>query len=413
MKINQNNRTKKFDKANLRKTKRKQRMSEELSNSDESEESNDFDNHFYYKIQYILEQSGSGYSISKIPSKYIKKRGQRIETEKFLNKLVGLGWRSEYIQSKFQNMNDSLIQGWPHNLLVDNLFKEIIEEENNGNCSIKDSLINIGLQDSVATSLEILLEPLIDSSYTSIQLLHKAIEYLLGDYNPISPPNATHPLEPLYTNIWKRYEYDTATSKSIKIYNISEQCSSKKVVSYLESALKVLQKNNVKKYYFHTTSWRGSLSIMNNGIQRSASRPCLDFGITRGFYLSTQLIDSIDWGIKNNKLWQNEVAICVFTLPLIFPKYIRYKELKGTEWTEVTKEARECVKKDIEMKQIREYDFLYGDMVSNVKQVRQQKELPIPHSPPKKQLVGRTDIAEKLLDKCIIGVIYFQKFTES
>jgi hypothetical protein len=55
------------------------------------------------------------------------------------------------------------------------------------------------------------------------------------------------------------------------------------------------------------------------------------------------------------------------------------------------------------------YDFVEGNMVANVEAVKNGKK-PIPHIPPKIQLVSRADSADRFLQKHILGCIFFQKY---
>jgi hypothetical protein len=371
-------------------------------------DSDSLDSIFYYPIEYILDNSklvlGAGITKS---TKTIQRTIQRTDTDRFLNKLIALGWRPEYIQTTFQNMNDKLIQGWPENLLIESIFKEIINQQGFQD-SLDASFINIGLQEEIANQLSNILYPLLESSYTNEQILDAGIEYLLGNYAPISLTTTTYPIRPNRINSWFKHKNDI--SKEISIYNIPINETTTDLEEAINIALRILPHNDSKQYYFHSTSWRSSFNIMKY-INRQRGRTCLDFGIYPGFYLSKTLTESIDWGLKNSIRWYKEVAIMIFAIPNIKPKYIKYKDLKGDEWLQVTKEARECKQKENEINSIRKYDLLYGDMVYNVNEVKEGISLPRPHNPPKKQLVGRSDKAEKFLYKCLVGCIYFQKYT--
>lgn len=354
----------------------------------------------YNPIEYILENSNEKYVGAGL-SKSIKI--QKIETNLLLNKLIDLGWRPDYIKKTFKNMNDNLIQGWPENLLIEHIFKQIIQQSGFQK-SLEESFINIGLQENVAHLLSDILNPLLESSYTYEQILEIGIDYLLGVYNPITLADIPFLIQPEITNTWFKYN----KYKNINIYNIQIDDNTR-LNSSINNALSILQIHNLdRKLYFHSTSWRGSTSIMKR-ISRHIGRYCLDFGIYPGFYLSETYNESIDWAIKNMKRWHNEAAIMIFAIPTIYPKSIKYKELRKDDWIQVVKESRECKQKDIEIDLIYKYDLLYGNMLYNVNQVKTGDELPKAHTPPKKQLVGRTDKAEKFLHKCLVGCIYIQK----
>jgi hypothetical protein len=355
---------------------------------------------FYNSIEYILENSKDKYFGAGL-SKIVKK--QKVETNLLLNRLIELGWNPNYIKKTFKNMNDNLIQGWPENLLIEHIFKQIIQQTGFQN-SLEDSFIGIGLEEDVAKLLADVLNPLLDSSYSYEQVLEVGIDYLLGVYNPITSPTTSFLIKPQIINTWFIYK----KYKELNIYNIQID-DNIKLDRAVNNALAVLQLNNNDiKLYFHSTSWKGSDSIMKR-INRQMGRYCLDFGIFPGFYLSDTCNESVDWAIKNMKRWYNEAAIMIFAIPTIYPKSIKYKELTKDEWVQVVKESRECRQRDVEIELIHKYDLLYGDMLYNVNQVKNGTEFPKTHSPPKKQLVGRTDKAEKFLHKCLVGCIYIQK----
>ena len=160
-------------------------------------------------------------------------------------------------------------------------------------------------------------------------------------------------------------------------------------------------------YFFHTTSWKGSLKIIDK-VDRMNGRKCLDFGIYPGFYMSQTALDCLDWGVKKSRLLSNEVAIMIFSIPLVLPDHIAFKELRGLEWTNITKLARRCAQTD-ELRSIRSIDLLYGNMVSNSTAVENGSEIVSTHRPPKKQLVSKTDAADKFIHECLTGCIYFRK----
>jgi hypothetical protein len=248
------------------------------------------------------------------------------------------------------------------------------------------------------------LNPLLDSSYTYEQVLEIGVEYLLGFYNPITLPDISFPVKPQVVNNWFKYK-KYKEYKEINVYNIHDDNTN--LNSAINSAL--TQLNNIdRKLYFHSTSWKSSNSIMKR-ITRQTGRHCLDFGIYPGFYLSDNYTESIDWAIKNMKRWHNEAAIMIFAIPVVYPNSIKYKELQNNEWIQVVKESRECKQTTSEIELIHKYDLLYGDMLYNVNQVKNGTEFPKTHTPPKKQLVGRTDKAEKFLYRCLVGCIYIQK----
>jgi hypothetical protein len=225
----------------------------------------------------------------------------------------------------------------------------------------------------------------------------------LKHYTPITAPDVTHLINPVQVDKWSIHR----ATKEIAIFNMSHRCSSSLTLDALETALTALPLPTDHLYFFHTTSWKGSLNIIE-GVDRLQGRRCLDFGIYPGFYMSGALIDCLDWGVKKNKLWSYETAIMVFAIPKMLPSHLSFKDLRGREWSSIVREAREC-KGTREIESIRSIDLLYGNMVGNPTAVEQGTQAPATHRPPKKQFVSKTDAGDSFVHACLVGCIYFQK----
>jgi hypothetical protein len=357
--------------------------------------------HFYYPIGEIIERLQIGGGKRKL-SNTIRLKNK--ESTKFKEKLVELGWTPEYVNDTFHYLTDTLLQNWPQHVLIKGLFKIIIRNQGWKN-TLHESLLGIGLCDDVVMKLVTILEPLLDSCYTHIQLLDIAIEYILEKYKTISPPNARFLYNPEVISMWSEIKIK---EKSYSIYNIPYFCDNKIVRKEIKDNL---IHSDEYTYYFHATSWRGSTQIMKR-INRTYGRTCLDFGKNPGFYLATTIKDSIEWCKKNKLYWGNESSIIVFRIPNELPPTISIKHLKDGEWVAITKESRECENEKEEIETLCDYDLLYGNMVRNPTAVQERRELPQTHQPPKQQLVGRSDAADRFLQSCLIGCFYFQKNDE-
>jgi hypothetical protein len=102
-------------------------------------------------------------------------------------------------------------------------------------------------------------------------------------------------------------------------------------------------------------------------------------------------------------------SILIFSIPNVLPKRIKYKELYGDEWTAVTQESRRCKQEKYEVESLREYDIVYGDMVSNPNDVFHGRAAPMTHTPPKKQLVSKSDDGDNYMTSHLVGIVYFRK----
>jgi hypothetical protein len=320
-------------------------------------------------------------------------------SRKYAHKVVALcielGWDPAFIATAFHRLDDRLLLEYPPRLFIEDYFTALIRRLGS------PSLQQLGLRPEVAALVEPLVEPLYGSSYTDHQVLDTAIYYLLKRYTPIAGPEATHLINPGKVDQWTPSPHG-----STAVFNLSQPCTMT-ALSALVSAVLTLAADAERQYFFHATSWAGSLAIME-GVDRSQGRRCLDFGIYPGFYMSATALDCLEWGTKKNKLWSDETAILIFSVPIILPSPFSFKELKGSEWSSITAQSREC-KGSREVSAIRAIDFLYGDMVSNPTAVERGTHAPATHRPAKKQFVSKTDAGDAFMGACLTGCVYFQK----
>ena len=344
--------------------------------------------------KYLHEGGGSGYgSFTRT----------RIHTRHLLTEFVRRGWRPDYVTTTFGQLHDRLIREYEPREFIEKYAETAVRRLGlESYDAVADVLIQIGLRADVSRHLEHIVEPLHGNSYSDLQIIDTAIAYLLGHYTPMMPPTTTHPIEAAVTDVWMNYTHE---SKTISIYNMSRACSNAALPQF-NTALESLPRSSDSTFYFHSTSWRGSLSIME-GVSRLVGRRCLDFGIFPGFYMSPTPQDATGWGYANHRVWADEVAIMIFCIPNIYPSHLNYKELVGSDWVQVTSHSRLC-RDSTDIRSIRRTDILYGDMVKNASAVRSGAE-PVTHTPPKKQLVSKSDAGDSFIHECLVGCIYFQK----
>lgn len=322
------------------------------------------------------------------------------------NEFIRHGWRLEFINRTFQRLTDDLISEYPIHVFIEEWAKTITRRLDTDILeSIYTSLIHLGLRSDIAAQLERIVLPLQGTSYTNVQVIDTAIFYLLGKYKPLTAPNAKHLFPEIAINTWVNYKHNKE-SKTLFVCNLSKTCSISNISQFFAAISALAAVPNDHTLYFHTTSWKDSLNIMK-GVNRLAGRPCLDFGIFPGFYMSSTVRDCIGWGYARSEAWSNEVAIMIFCIPNTLPSRITFKELVGQEWAQVTSHSRQC-KDNMEESTIYSIDILYGDMVMNTT-AAYKGEKPVPHTPPKKQLVSKTDAGDKFIHASLIGCVYFSK----
>ena len=307
---------------------------------------------------------------------------------KLLNQFIQKGWDSDFVRTTFQNLDDKMLREWPPNLFIEKWAKQYIRHYGL-QTTIRNTLLSLGLTHKEANELVPICRSLLGLSYSHIQIIDIAIEYVLGKYDPIK-----------WAYFIQEAKKDTALIQIRSICSVSLEPQLHTIVNSIP------RDKETTELYFHTTSWRSSLNILDE-INHGIGRICLDFGLNPGFYLSEDIHVALEWGSRLNRLMSNQIAIIVFLLPKRFPDTLRLKTLAGQEWKDVTHTSRRCKEKDSrELAQLRGYDFVYGPMVANVEDIEYGAR-PETHKPPKLQLVSKTRKGDQYLQDNIIKCIYF------
>jgi hypothetical protein len=94
-----------------------------------------------------------------------------------------------------------------------------------------------------------------------------------------------------------------------------------------------------------------------------------------------------------------------------FPDDITYTKINGKEWEDIVTKSRKCQKKlpYQELEELEDIDLVYGDIVCNPNGIIRHNELPQKCKNNKKQLVSKSDAADKFLQSKIIGIIFHKK----
>lgn len=366
--------------------------------------SNVFDSIFYNDMGSILEYSQRGECGT--VREEVENPSRKI-THAWFRELVQHGWRPAYVLKTFRYMNDVLIMNWPERLLTDDLFRLLIRQQG-WLGSLRASLYGIGLRSAVADHLDRILGPLVGSGYTHIQVMDKAIDWLQRYERPIRSAMRGHPLPPEDVGRWVDRAY---RSKVMKVFCLPVSCEDEGAERACEEALATgfagVEAEEDYEYYYHGTSWRHSFRMMD-GMSRYIGTRCMDFGVYPGIHVFPAIGDCISWCVANRLRWSGETAVLVFRLPKDVLSSDTTKCLEGDEWSAITCKTRQGPY-DNELREIRDYDFIYGDQVANADAVVAGTEEARPHDPPRKQLVGCSDVADKILHRGLVGCLYFQK----
>jgi hypothetical protein len=347
---------------------------------------------FVYNLDQQMQGGG------KVPS---SKRSEYVIP--LLQSFKSIGWKESTLKDRFTGLSDKMFIKHNYDAYRDN---EIIEgfvllwfEKYGFDTTIEKTLRKIGLSASIAKHLDRLYSPLRNICYTDEQLIALTIQHQMGRFNPLTPPNTSHYYRPDVLDTWTPFQ-------NTLCFNVPYSCSKSLYIQY-SNALKTLPTNmRQKQHFFHTTNWKSCLSILKT-IQRLRSPRCSDFGMLPGFYTTPSFLDALDWGQKRDDGFSNEVAIIVFSIPVHFSSKFKYTNLEGDDWSHIVAESRRCIEPET-LLSVDEVDFVYGPMLANPKDVKQGAP-PQTHTPPKYQLVSKSDAADKFLHSCIAGCLFFQK----
>lgn len=275
--------------------------------------------------------------------------------------------------------------------------------------NLSTTLQLIGFTKKKSIDAEYAIEPFIGTSYTNSQLIDMCIEYIFGVLtSTIGDTLSTHYIEPTIVDTWfkdyinnvNRNIINTSYSANVENYeklrnHINEMGISKKI-------------RDQHDIFYHTTTWESALSILHK-IDHTMGRNCLDFGVRPGFYIGTRMYDALEWGQKKHRHC-NEIATVLFLLPKKIPSTLYYRKLEGEHWSNITKLSRKCIvpKFRRELVELEGLDLIYGDVVGNPEDIRTNDANPV-RLHEKHQMAGKTENADRFLEKTIAGIIFYKK----
>lgn len=226
-----------------------------------------------------------------------------------------------------------------------------------------------------------------------------ATEYALGHYDPMCRPSQAFPYhddreEELITR-------PVQTNANFKIINIVQKQRVNNVIQAFS--------NGSGDLFFHATSWRSSDAITTHGVRHSKGRPCLDFGSLPSFYVTPDIKTALNWAIKTRGLYRNETCVLVFRSPhrdTLNTLRTKVFTRPNREWAKSVKESRKC---EHDIHHLDTYDIVYGPMLANPSEVMMDKADAVPHNPPKQQVAIKSDAADGLMTRNLVGCIYLAK----
>ncbi len=339
-------------------------------------------------------------------------KGSRVR-DSLIKKLKQSGWTATHLNRKLKNLSDEMVAEYREEDLVNGFsYAWILPHLTSKIDDIDKILTKSGTLKMTGSIIKKIIKPLINSCYTNEQLIYLIINYLNGKYTPIRNINVKFPYN---ENVL--YQIYNHPRKNIPCINLDFNSHTMFIEDFKDIVNKIGRNYPNKELYFHTTNWDSIDKILINGLNYTYGLHCLDFGQKPGFYTSHSPYHSLEWGQKNSRRWSNEIGIIVFALPYKFPKNIKYKELVNKEWERICTYSRICDEANINLvREIDEYDFVYGQMVGNIDELNKLKSvnkirsyIAKPHHTPKFQLVSKSYTADKFLSERLVACCYFSK----
>jgi hypothetical protein len=326
-----------------------------------------------------------------------------------LKRFKEAGWREDFLHKEFIKLSDRMLSRcntydyYTHDELIQ-AFAYVWYERHEFVKSIRKTYELMGLSRKSAKYLQHIFLPLYNTCYTDNQLIDMGVEYLLNPYIPMTSETTTHPFSPDTIDTW--FPLQMSNPKP-PIYNFPSKCKKKYFEKFLDIVESLPAHHKENALFYHTTSWKGAESIMEK-IVHSRGRSSLDFGLDPGFYLAKSLEYALEFGETKSAQWNNQVAILVFSIPYDIPSHIKSKHLYRKEWDSVVRQTIKYGHSLYNHLDIDEYDLIYGHIPANFEGIK-KGEIPRPLNPPKHQLVSKSDAADKFLQTCIVGCLFFQK----
>lgn len=309
----------------------------------------------------------------------------------FKVKLRGMGYRRGFIELKLQGHTGQVLENERLSDMI-KMYVDMWMEESRAEPggTLEDVLYRAGLTKRKASQLKAIIEGL--PSYSRNQLLDIAIECARGQYDRITPVGQRHYVQTEVIDEWSPHEtfkqvFNASTTRSLKTNH-------RRVLSSLpdEGTL-----------FYHATNWKSAANIVEHGIDHYRGRPCLDFGLKPGYYMTPDFQVAMQWCEKNSARWQRESCILVFNVRTGALRGRRHKAFKdaGGAWTELVTASRRCGKNELDR-----CDSVYGPMVANVEAVVTQVEPARPHDIPKFQLASKSNAGDEFFSKCYVGAVF-------
>lgn len=356
------------------------------------------------------EKTGGGLASRKNPRH--TKRYNNIQVNRLCVIYQRLGWRKTFIRNYFKNLSDTNVNYESDEIVLTEYAESWYDLYSNDEMTFQEKMWSVGFKKSVIEKLWKIVRPFYHTCYTHRQLYDLVLEFLVEHSKPIGKKSQPFFYKPATLNTWnlnKKYGYCI----NIEVCHQTNFCDiSQQEILALHPANKNLNDDdNESMYLFHATSWMYAQDIIINGVDHDKGRRCLDFGIRRGFYTTENINMAISWGVKKYAFWNNEVAILVFKVSKSSVETSKYIEFPAPtkEWQDLVKHSRKCQgKKNI----LDDADFVYGPVCTNPHKISQNQKTLDAIAETRDELfqfVSKSDVADEILTKSLIGTLWMSK----
>jgi hypothetical protein len=353
--------------------------------------------------------SGLARASSNVDALHIRRREKHIDEyvdlmDNFKVYLRSIGYRKAFLEKKLKGHSGIIMQDERETDVAESYMKQWIDTTFNNLQTLSDyktSLYNAGFTKQKTLELSFIIEPLLESSYSPLQLLDIAIECALGKYKRLAPEGQRFYVCKDIQDTW------TPNELFKQVYNASTITKVHDAVPLMHI---VMQHPNKHTLYFHATNWSSALNIVKHGINHYRGRMCLDFGKNSSFYTTPDLPTAIEWCTKNARKWMGETCILMFALKNKLKKQIRqthkqkHKEFESAtqDWAALVADSREC---EGGTNSLDYFDSVYGPMAANIAALINKQGSAKPHEIVKFQLASKSSSFDKYLSEQYIGLI--------
>ena len=325
--------------------------------------------------------------VASTPDMTPRKKKKLVTASFYYKRLLKLGFRKSLLQMKKSIVDDEVyIENYSLVDAAKSMSQRWYDPSIDRPLTLGKLLKGVGFTYRVAKKLEKILSPLWDH-YTPSIIADISIEYVSGQYDPISTPENG--------GKWR-------FAGEINVPFVRRELHQSAIhVNITRTTTPNFECRPGRDLYYHAASWDSAESICSQGVVHASGRRCLDFGIQQSFYTAPELNDAKQWAEMKRRLFRGRCAILVFAVPKTFGPNISFKtfDRPNREWSRLTAESRFCKKARNELDH---FDFVRGPMVGFSTGV----STGAPHKPPKFQLASKTNASDSMMNSYLIGVLW-------